>query len=233
MKKTLAILILTLLFNCSKGGSSDDGPITPPVNAPSAANLIFPANNQECNEGTPISANQTSINFEWEASDNTDSYEINVKNLDTDMTSKLTSTVPEKTITLNKATPYSWYVVSKSNSTQETAQSATWKFYNAGDAIQNYAPFPADLIAPTMGANLSGVTSVTLEWSGSDVDNDIVGYDVYFDTTTPPTTQIGTDQSETTKSVDVTAGNTYYWKIITKDSEGNNSETTVFQFKVD
>ncbi len=233
MKNIFTILVLITFISCSKGGSSDDGPTEPPIVAPSAANLIFPENNQECNQGTQISAAQTAVDFQWEASANTDSYEIHVKNLDTDITSTLTSFEPEKTITINKATPYSWYVVSKSTTSQETAQSATWKFYNAGEAILNYAPFPADLIAPSMGANLSGVTSVVLEWNGSDVDNDIEGYDVYFDTFTPPTTLIGADQTEMTTSVDVTAGNTYYWKIITKDSAGNNSETTIFQFKVD
>ena len=233
MKKIFTILTLMALVSCSKGGSSDDGPTEPPVIAPSAANLIFPENNQECNEGTQISAAQSSVTFQWEASANTDSYEIHVKNLDTDVTTTLTSFEPEKAITINKATPYSWYVISKSSSSAQTAQSATWKFYNAGEAVLNYAPFPADLVAPSMGANLSGVASVTLEWDGSDVDNDIVGYDVYFDTVTPPTTLIGADQTEMTKDVDVTAGNTYYWKIITKDSAGNNSETNVFEFKVD
>ncbi|NOY47023.1 MAG: hypothetical protein GXO84_02200, partial [Chlorobi bacterium] len=139
----------------------------------------------------------------------------------------------EKAITINKATPYSWYVISKSLTEIETAQSAIWKFYNAGDPVESFAPFPADLIAPTMGANLNGITTVTLEWSGSDIDNDITGYDVFIDTTSPPTTQLGSNQTETTIDATVVAGNVYYWRVITTDSQGNNSESEIFSFRVD
>jgi hypothetical protein len=228
MKKILILTLITvLLYSCSKGGS-DDGPSFPEV-----VNLVFPDNNQECNEGISVNATQSQVTFQWNASANTTTYDLVIKNLDTDATTTINSVTTEATVTINKATPYSWHVVSKSDETPETAQSATWKFYNAGDAIQNYAPFPAELVAPTMGANLTGITSVTLEWSGSDVDNDIIGYDVYFDTVTPPSTQVSTDQTEKTNDVSVSAGNIYYWKVITKDAEGNNSESPIFEFRVD
>ena len=232
MKKIFILTLITVLYGCSSG-SSDDGPTEPPVQLPVAVNLVFPDNNQECNEGVSLNATQSQVTFQWDASANTTSYDLVFKNLDTDVTTTVSSITTEETITINKATPYSWYVVSKSNLTPETAQSVTWKFYNAGDATQNYAPFPAELVAPTMGANLTGVTNITLEWAGSDVDDDITGYDVYFDTVNPPTTQIETDQIAMTSDVSVSAGNTYYWKVITKDAEGNNSESPVFEFKVD
>lgn len=233
MKNLSILFILALLFNCSSGGN--DGGITPPppVQAPSAAVLTFPDNNQECNQGVEVNASQSTVTFTWNVSANTDSYDIIVKNLDSGTSTTLSSNTNEKAITINKATPYSWYVVSKSTSSTQTAQSATWKFYNAGDGVQSYAPFPAELIAPTMGANLSGVSNVTLEWSGSDVDNDISGYDIYIDTVSPPTTQLGSNQTETTIDTAVTAGNVYYWRVVTTDSEGNNSESEIFSFRVD
>ena len=225
MKKIFIILIITVFYSCS---SSDDGPSLPEV-----VSLIFPENNQECNEGISLNATQSQVTFQWNTSANTTTYDLVIKNLDTDATTTISSLNNAATVTINKATPYSWYVVSKSDLTPETAQSETWKFYNAGDATQNYAPFPAELVGPTMGANLTGITTITLEWLGSDVDNDITGYDVYFDTVSPPTTQVGTDQTQMTNNVSVSAGNTYYWKIITKDAEGNNSESPVFEFRVD
>ena len=124
-------------------------------------------------------------------------------------------------ITINRATPYSWYVVSKNSGTQ-TAESATWKFYNAGLPVASHAPFPADVVNPTMGANLSSTTTVALEWAGSDVDNDIVEYMVYLSTTNPPANNIGSTTS-TTLNANVSSNNTYYWKVITKDSQGNTS----------
>jgi hypothetical protein len=232
MKNLSILFILALLFNCSSG--SDDGGTPPPlVQVPSAAVLTFPDNNQECNQGVEVNANQSTVTFTWNVSANTDSYDIIVKNLDSGTSTTLSSSTNEKAITINKATPYSWYVVSKSITTTETAQSATWKFYNAGDGVQSYAPFPAELVAPTMGANLNGVTTVTLEWSGSDVDDDISGYDIYIDNTSPPTTQLGGNQTETTIDATVTSGNVYYWRVITTDSQGNNSESEIFSFRVD
>ena len=233
MKKILLLTLITIAYSCSSGGSSDDGPGEPTVELPEAANLVFPDNNQECNEGVSLNAFQSQVTFQWNASANTTIYDLVIKNIATDLTTTLSSNTTEKTVSINKGTPYSWYVVSKSNATPETAQSETWKFYNAGDATQNYAPFPAELVGPSMGANLTGTNNITLEWTGSDVDNDITGYDVYFDTVNPPATQIGTDQTEMTSDVSVAAGNTYYWMIITKDAEGNNSESPVFEFRVD
>jgi hypothetical protein len=233
MKKLTIILVLTLLYNCSSS-SDDGGSTTPPVSqAPAIAVLTFPDNNQECNQGIEVNATQSSVTFTWNASANTDSYDIVLKNLDTNSILTFSSNTNDKAITIDKATPYSWYVVSKSITSTETAQSATWKFYNSGDPVESFAPFPADLIAPTMGANLNGITTVTLEWSGSDIDNDITGYDVFIDTTSPPTTQLGSNQTETTIDATVVAGNVYYWRVITTDSQGNNSESEIFSFRVD
>jgi hypothetical protein len=225
MKKFSVIFILLLLFNCSSENSGST--------IPTPAALTFPDNNKECTTGIEVNATQSSVTFTWNASVNTDSYDIIIKNLDTNSSLTFSSITNEKTITINKATPYSWYVISKSTTEIETAQSETWKFYNAGDGVQSYAPFPAELIAPTMGSNLTGVTTVTLEWSGSDVDNDIIGYDIFIDTTSPPTTQLGSNQTETTIDATVAAGNVYYWRVITTDSEGNNSESEIFSFRVD
>lgn len=235
MKKTCLILTLILLFNCSSGGD-DGGTITPPPptpEPPTAASLTFPDNNQECTTGTDVNANQSSVTFTWQASQNTDSYDLVLKNLATSTSLTYSSSTNQIAITLFKGTPYSWRVISKSNSVSQTAQSATWKFYNAGDPVQSFAPFPADLVAPSMGANLTGVSMVTLEWAGSDIDDDISGYDIYFDTTSPPTMQLGVTQIETTIEATVTTGIAYYWRVVTTDSEGNNSESEIFEFRVD
>ncbi len=235
MKKLSIIFILAVVFNCSKDDNGGDNgtPPPPPVVDPSAAVLTFPDNNQECNQGVDVSTSQSRVTFTWNTAENTTSYEVVLKNLDNNSTTNHVSSTNQVEITLLKATPYSWYVISRSTSTTNTAQSSTWKFYNAGDGVQSHPPFPADAIAPAMGASLTGVTNVTLEWSGSDVDNDITGYDVYFGTATPPTTQLGGTQTTTTADVTVSAGNIYYWRIVTKDSQENNSQSIIFEFRVD
>ena len=227
MKKLSLIFVLLLLFNCGK--DSDDGPTKPPE--PSVVSLTFPDNNQECNQGVDVNTNQSSVTFTWTASANTDTYDVVLKNLDTGATTTHNTSTNELAITINKATPYSWHVISKSASSTETAQSDTWKFYNAGDPVTSHTPFPADIISPTMGANFSGITSQTLSWQGSDIDNDIVSYDVYFGTATPPT-NLQSNTPSTTLDVTVAGGNTYYWRVTTIDGEGNTSQSEIFQFRV-
>lgn len=239
MKKTFIYLIAGIIcfpfvLNCSSGGG-DDNP-TPPdpvvIDPPGVAALVFPNENSECTEGTNKTSTESDVTFDWNDASNTDSYQLFLKNLDTQDSTNYVSSSSQLTLTILKGTPYSWYVVSK-NSGTKTTQSATWKFYNAGEAVSSYAPFPAELVSPEMGISLSATTgSVTLQWQGSDVDDDIVNYDVLFGAINPPNTIQGTTSS-TYFTVDVSSGNTYYWRIITKDSQNNTSESEVFQFKID
>ena len=223
MKKIIYILsAITLFIGCSKEES--------PKN-PTEAVLVFPDNNQECNQGVDVNINQSSVTFTWDASTNTDSYDVVLKNLDTGTTTTHNSITNQLAITINKATPYSWSVISKSTSSTETAQSDTWKFYNAGDPVTSYTPFPAELVLPAMGANITGVTSQTLSWQGSDIDNDIVSYDVYFGTVTPPT-NLQNSTAASALDVTVASGNTYFWRIVTRDGEGNTSQSEIFEFRV-
>jgi len=234
MKKTFLYLIKCLLFclfyvNCSSGGDNTGGP--DPLEPPGVASLIFPSNNSECTEGSNVSTTESTITFDWYNVDNASSYEIFIKNLMTQTTENYTTSTSEKSVTILKGTPYSWYVVSK-NATNQTAQSSTWKFYNAGEAVSSYAPFPADLVSPNLYTIFNAsTTNVSIEWTGEDVDNDIKEFDVYFDTVSPPSNKI-TTTSSSSFSVAVVTGKTYYWRIITKDNQGNKSESQIFQFSV-
>ena len=218
-----------ILTNCSggDGGGSEGGKDNPPV----AATLQFPEQNSECTEGTNITATKSTIAFDWTDAQNASTYQLVLKNLATQTTSTHNTNDSNLALQLDRGTPYSWYVISKNSGTQ-TAQSTTWKFYNAGAAETSYAPFPADLVAPQMGIGMvNTTTSVNLQWTGSDVDNDISGYEVLFGTANPPTSSIGTP-TDTNLQVNVSSGNDYYWKVITTDLVGNTSTSEIFQFKV-
>jgi len=76
------------------------------------------------------------------------------------------------------------------------------------------------------------IITVRLEWDGLDIDNDIISYDVYFDTVKPPLVHLG-NTSENIMNTDVSAGNIYYWRIITNDSDSNTSQSEIFEFKVE
>lgn len=230
MKKlTGLILISILLFACGGGGDGDGGGATPPT----AATLVFPENNTECNEGTIVSSTQSTVNFRWNAGTNTDSYIVLVTNLETNQLTTRATTQTNLDIQILRGVPYSWQVESRRGGTSQTARSGIFRFYNAGEAVESYAPFPAAAVSPEIGETVDGSTgTITLRWSGNDIDNDIVSYEVFYSTSNPPLNSIAT-QSGTTLNVNVTVNTVYYWQVVTTDAEGNTSTSELFQFKTE
>jgi len=230
------ILFNLLLISC--GGGSDNNtpidPVAPVVLDPEAASLIFPEDNTECNEGVINTDDETksTVTFAWSAAENTDSYEIKIKNLDTGSITTATSNTNEKALSIKRGTPYEWYVISLANGTSTSATSDTWSFYNQGQGIENYAPFPASAISPQRGSTIANTTSTLLEWTASDVDNDIVSYEIIFDTIETPTNSLGIT-IENSIEVTITTGSTYYWKVVTRDSFDNTSNSELFEFRVE
>jgi hypothetical protein len=224
------VSLLLVLSACSSHKS--DSP-APQGGEPAAALLTFPAQNSICVSGSAMSATQSSILFQWNKSDNTDSYELNIKNLLSGATQTQTTAGAQATVTLLRNTPYSWWVISKSAKTSQTAVSDTWKFYNAGDGVTSYAPFPADQLLPGMGDYVDATAGmITLTWTGSDPDNDIIGYDVYFGTSTTPALYKQGITATSFANVPVTTGKQYYWKVVAHDSQGNASESDIIKFNV-
>ena len=230
LKSTLFLLVLLVMTACP--GSKDDGPDVDSIGDPGSVTLIFPDNNSECTEGSTVNDLQSAITFQWQASENADSYEVIVKNLENGDTQKTESNSNESTITLNSNTPYEWFVVTKSNDSETAPESATWKFYNAGEGVVNYAPFPAEALYPSRGGTISVNTSVVLEWKGDDVDNDIVEFEVFFGTDAIPSDTIGAT-AQNTMNINVASGQTYYWQVKTEDAIGNTSISEIFNFKVE
>ena len=247
LNKTIYISFFLALLTVGCGGSDgDDSPTPPPptggtddepaVPDPSAATLVFPEDQTECNTGvvTPEDETMSTVTFEWNASQNTDSYTVSLTNLNTGGLIFENSTTNSADITIQRGAPYSWFVTSRATGTTSTAESATFRFFNEGPGIENYAPFPAEAISPTRGQNFSGVTQVDLSWSGSDIDNDITGYEVLFGTDASALTSIGTTMADETTITDVAvmAGTTYFWQVLTSDGAGNTSSSVVFEFRV-
>jgi len=136
----LGAFTLVLFLSC--GGSTDSLPEEEQIEDPIAPTLIFPEDNTECQEGTIINDNQSRVLFQWNESQHTDSYEVHLENLDNGIESTHESNTNELGIVIERGTSYGWFVVSKSNESNEIAQSETWKFYNAGAAVVNHKCFP-------------------------------------------------------------------------------------------
>ncbi|MFS4491759.1 hypothetical protein [Maribacter sp. 2308TA10-17] len=236
MKVLYKLAAISLLLMMSCGGGGDDGPpptpMPDPVADPKATTLIFPENNTECNEGVIVDDARSSVTFRWNASEDTDEYEVNLRNLISNETTLFKVFRTEASITIDRGSPYEWFVTSSANGTTVTASSSIFKFYNQGPGIENYAPFPAEAVSPIRGADVTNTTgTLSLEWNGSDIDDDITEFEVLFGTEAIPNISVGTTTDQTFE-VTVLAGNTYYWRVISSDSQGNTSQSEIFEFKV-
>ncbi|TCK68754.1 hypothetical protein DFQ05_0264 [Winogradskyella wandonensis] len=234
MKKIVYIFCVFLVLLSSCKDTTDDmidttipfGEIQDEVEG---VQLIFPLENELCTTGTNITDTESTVLFEWVPNNNADSYNVTVENLNTGEIIELETTDFLVPITIARANSFRWFVSYVYRDDILTSES--WNFYNAGIGVQTYPPFPAEIISPTMAQNILATSTVTLQWNGNDVDDDIVGYDVYFGTSNPPEIS-NADITNTEQSVAVTPDTIYYWSITTKDAEGNESSSVVFQFKV-
>lgn len=240
----LAFFSIVFIIACSSssgGGNDDNGPVggnddPDPIPAPTSATLVFPEDDTECNTGVvdPSDDTQSTVTFQWNASQNTDSYTVTVTNLNTSQATLANSNNTEADITIERGVPYEWFVTSRAQGTSETAVSATFRFYNEGPGIENYAPFPAEAVSPARGANIAASATITLEWTASDVDDDIVDYEVFLNggIEQDPTSSLGVTAETNFPNVPINSGTTYYWKVVTNDSQGNTSTSEVFEFRV-
>jgi len=229
----ILVLVFTIssLVSCSSGGNDSDNENPNEGGDPGSVSLVFPENNSECTEGQSVNDTQSTITFMWEEATNADSYEVHVRNLNTNDINTINANTNERAISLAKNTPFEWFVISKAVGSNQSPSSAKWRFYNAGEGVENYAPFPAAVVSPTRGQAIASTTSVNLEWNGTDVDNDIDEYEVFFGTSTNPTVSLGTTQ-QTSITANVSSGQTYYWRVKTIDEAGNSSQSEVFDFRV-
>ncbi len=242
-KQLLCITLISLFLAACSGGEPGETPTPQPqVKTPTAASLVSPANNTECNQGNIISTDLSSVLFQWNPSENTNTYTLKVTNLNTNTVQEQSSSNTSLSMALKRGTPFSWKVVSKSNSTTQTAESGTFRFFNAGAPVENHTPFPAEAVSPSRGATLTGVTSITMEWESSDIDNDLAANTVQllgssevldqvdFDNETTVTYQTTTTQS--INEVAVEAGKIYYWQVKSQDEVGNSATSEIFEFRV-
>ena len=219
-------ILVLLLVHCQKTELPAD---------PGVANLISPVDKETCLDGVSINDTQSNVNFVWGTATGALSYELEIANLLTQSTQLYSSDTNELSIALSKAEPYSWSVRSIGETGTTPSVSDSWKFYLAGDAVVNYAPFPAELITPRSGANTTPDINnlVILRWAADDVDDDLNRFEVYLDAIDGTTLnqEITYLAQETQLEVEVENNTVYYWKIVAIDLNGNQSSSGVYTFR--
>lgn len=240
MKKLVYLFLVIIIASCSgsDGGGDGGGVDPPPPQPPGSVTLTAPANGKVCETGTSISDSKSNVDFSWEASSNTSTYDLQITNLNTSsVVNKTGLTTINTTVDLEKGQPYSWKVISKNTSTTQTGTSSSWKFYLAGEGIKNYAPFPADLKTPNSGSTVSRSSDgkITFTWEGADPDQgDELKYTLYVDKTDGKQTPSSdlTNLSAKTADVALDGDSTYYWRIKTSDGT-NSSFSLIYSFKTE
>jgi fibronectin type 3 domain-containing protein len=186
-------------------------------NAPGAFSLSSPSN------GQGLSAT-TSVTLTWEASANADSYDVYF-GTSSNPAFLANQTGTSRSVSVTPGQTYYWKVVAKVNCGSATSTAGVWSF-----SVQSScnAPGAFSLSAPSNGLSLGSTTSVNLMWGESANAN---SYDVYFGTSSNPS--FLANQTGTSRSVSVTPGQTYYWKVVAKVNCSSSTFTAgIWSFSV-
>ncbi len=222
----LAIKLILMGLLVASCGGKDDNNNNPPEETEKelgAFNLVFPENNLICTEGEDNGTDGVSIEFQWSGSTNATSYEVKITNQETNSTDSRTVTTTSLAVGLPKGTQFSWAVTAILGS--KTLVSDSWNFYSEGTSTENFAPFPAEI-----GVSDNGNGTVTVSWVGEDLDDDLENYDVYIGS--GETLELILENTTLLNTTyNITAGQQYAIKVISKDSNNNSSTSeTSFSF---
>jgi len=221
MKKN-CLLFLLILVSCKKEVIPD----------PEPAMLLGPQNNNNCNTAIVVNDQQSQVNFSWQEAQHTDEYELVVRDLLTNTDTKKNSIRLFTSMVLERGKQYSWWVNSLSDQKETVGKSEIWTFYLEGLQNSSHFPFPAKLISPENNAQVSLENGAfTLRWEGVDLDDDIISYDIYIGTD-PDELQLRVENHTINSiSANLMADQIYYWKVTTRDDEGNVSNSLVGSFR--
>lgn len=207
-------LALVILMSC-------EGKFEPKaILGPEAVALQFPNADEICQSGEFLNGGEITIPFRWLASENAGSYRLEVVHQTSNEKETLevpvgTTEMVETTLDLDPGSLYSWVVFTLKDNLETKSEERS--FYSRGEVVNSYVPFPA-----TITITDAGNGAVTIAWQSTDVENDIVGYDVYLATENPPTLLLE-NTTDVSYQDNLTQGMTYYVEVLTKDTTGNSS----------
>ena len=222
MKLRYYFLIIILAIACKKEV----------IITPEPPLLIGPENNNSCTTETIISAGKSQVIFSWQAALNADEYELIIRDIETNYDIQLTIFRTFSAVVLDRGNQYSWWVISKYNADQTFSKSRVWTFYLEGSQKSSHFPFPANLLSPKSNDQISLIDGKYIfRWETTDLDNDIIEYDMYLGTDPAELILIAEKLSLNYIELSLNSNQFYYWKVITRDAEGNSSSSPIKGFK--
>ncbi len=221
MKKCL-FFVLLMLVACKKESIPD----------PEPALLLGPENNDNCNTAIRVSDQQSQVNFSWQEALYTDEYELVVRDIVTNVDIKKETLRFLASAVLDRGKQYAWWINSKSEQTEIISKSEVWTFYLEGVQSSSHFPFPAKLVSPENNTEVSLENgNLILRWEAVDLDNDIEYYEVYVGGEPDDLSLEAENLTSNTLSVSLNTNQYYYWKVLTRDEEGNISHSLVGLFR--
>ncbi|MEP2279426.1 hypothetical protein [Maribacter sp.] len=231
MKKGLILFfVVTIIQSCGVDMDVLEYADTEPIDDGIDILLLYPENESVINEGINVTQTESRLIFEWSNKSENDysPYNLHLINSNNNDTIIYESLESESAITLQRDNEYSWFVTGILDS-----KSSTWSFYFNGPDIDSSSSLAATAISPVNGASISQTsTTVNLIWKSENPDNDVTSHDLYFGEIEDPDIYESDITSSRYNDIPVEAGKIYYWKIVTKDSAGNESTSEVFSFSV-
>jgi fibronectin type 3 domain-containing protein len=180
---------------------------------PGSGTLAAPALTTPANGATNISLTPS---LQWNASNGATGYDVY---FGTSASPALAATVTGTTYapgTLTAGKTYYWKVTAKNAAS--SASSGTWTFTVSGAA--------GAVAAPTLASPGNGATGVSttpaLTWTAA---ANATAYEVYLGTTNPPALAVSTPGT-TYSPATLTAGATYYWRVVAKNSTSSATSAT-------
>ena len=219
-KKCKILFASILIFSCKES-----------IPEPEQVTLINPENNNTCLFSNS-NANFGDVEFSWTEAKHTDNYDLIIENQLSNLKNSRTINQTFARVTLERGAPYSWYVVSKSESTENIALSETRNFYLEGPSQLTHIPFPAKLISPLNQSILNSADIVAFQWEGYDLDGDIDNYDLIIENTSNGQEIKYEKIINQNFEVELQIGNIYLWKITTRDKENNLSSSVNSTFEL-
>lgn len=219
--RNILLLIFTLFVCCSKEK----------VFQPEKTVLLYPLNYDTCIQINDTINSTSNINFVWKNSNYTDSYELVIKNITTEEIKTYKTNFTNFQASIKNGFSYNWWVNSMSNSLGSKIKSDTWLFFLEKQVDLNYLPYSARLVQPQNNSKVNLLDNqIEFKWEGYDVDNDIVNYSLNYGFTIDNLDKTIENISATSVRIQLNKNQTYFWQVVTVDSKGNKSFSTIYEF---
>ena len=186
------LILLLLVFACEKEV----------IITPDPPLLIGPQNNNSCTSDTFITSQTSQV----------------IRDIETNSDIQLNTFRTFSFVVLDRGKQYSWWVISKYNADQTFSKSSVWTFYLEGSQKSSHFPFPANLLNPKSNEQISlNDGKYIFRWETTDLDDDIIEYDIYLGTEPDEFTLLAERLSLNSIELSLYSNQFYYWKVIKRD----------------